>query len=146
MLTHPKPAWSARGKSDIGCSYPICSSHILLLLVILLTEFLHAPSTRCRAPMDLSHVWGLGYGRKGRICWCRWQSNKYNVGASNKFDLFIPPFCCVHICKVIWGNFVKTYFIAVCFQQLVRNKGLTQSLVTGLYVHHTHQTRAGLSL
>ena len=48
--------------------------------------------------------------------------------------------------KVIWGNSVKTYFIAVYFRQLVSDKGLTQSLVTGLYVHHTHQARAGLSL
>ena len=27
--------------------------------------------------------------------------------------------------KVIWGNSVKTYFIAVYFQQLVTDKGLT---------------------
>ena len=45
------------------------------------------------------------------------------------------------IAKVIWGS-VKTYFIAVYFRQLVSDKGLTQSLVTGLYVQA--QSSSGL--
>ena len=44
--------------------------------------------------------------------------------------------------KLMWGKSVKTYFIAVYFRQLVTDKGLTQLLVTGIYVHHTHQARA----
>ena len=46
----------------------------------------------------------------------------------------------------MWGKSVKTYFIAVYFRQLVTDKGQTQLLVTGIYVHHTHQALAGLSL
>ena len=46
----------------------------------------------------------------------------------------------------MWGNSVKTFFIAVYFRQLVTNKGLTYLVVSSIYVHHTRQTRAGLSL
>ena len=41
---------------------------------------------------------------------------------------------------------VKSYFIAVYFRQLVTDKGPTQLLVASIYVHNTHQARAGLSL
>ena len=55
-------------------AYPIWSFHILsiIILVLLPTEFLHAPNKIRGTPMDLSCVRGLTYGREGLICHRQW--------------------------------------------------------------------------
>ena len=70
---------------------------LIIILVLLPTEFLRASSAQHGTPMDLpKSVRGLTYGREGRISRRRCQSNKYSVGASTKFVIpyiNIPQYC-----------------------------------------------------
>ena len=57
----------------------------LVLILVLPTEYLRAPSARRGTPMDPSRVRGLTYRREGRISRRRWQSNTYSVRTRRKF-------------------------------------------------------------
>ena len=67
--------------------YPARGMYSMSTLVILVlpTEYLRAPSARRGAPMDPSRVRGLTYRREGRISRRRWQSNTYSVQTRTKF-------------------------------------------------------------
>ena len=58
---------------------------LVLIILVLPTEFLRAPSARRGTPMDLRRVRGHTYRREGRISWRRWQSNTYSVRTRTKF-------------------------------------------------------------
>ena len=67
--------------------YPARGMYSMSTLVILVlpTEYLRAPSARRGTPMDPSRVRGLTYRREGRISRRRWQSNTYSVRTRTKF-------------------------------------------------------------
>ena len=50
-----------------------------IIILVLPTEYLRAPSARRGTPMDPIRVRGLTYRREGRISRRRWQSNTYSV-------------------------------------------------------------------
>ena len=59
--------------------------YTILLILVLPTEYLRAPSARRGTPMDPSRVRGLTYRREGRISRRRWLSNTYSVRTRTKF-------------------------------------------------------------
>ena len=58
---------------------------ITLVILVLPTEYLRAPSARRGTPMDPIRVRGLTYRREGRISRRRWQSNTHSVRTRTKF-------------------------------------------------------------